>query len=115
MGETFGVNGSTEVSRPAPIILPWVTRRPWSCVMLTRHGEAAQKSHVKRPFLRLCPYGLDQGKGCKSAGHDQRRDCGRDQFFLATDKIHWRAIQDRREAVSQAIGRASHQRHVIAG
>ena len=26
--------------------------------------------------------------------------------FLATDKIHWRAIQDRREAVSQAIGRA---------
>ncbi len=26
--------------------------------------------------------------------------------FLATDKIHWRAIQDQREAVSQAIGRA---------
>ena len=26
--------------------------------------------------------------------------------FLATDKIHWRAIQDRREALSQAIGRA---------
>ena len=26
--------------------------------------------------------------------------------FLATDKIHWRVIQDRREAVSQAIGRA---------
>ena len=26
--------------------------------------------------------------------------------FLETDKIHWRAIQDRREAVSQAIGRA---------
>jgi len=26
--------------------------------------------------------------------------------FLASDKIHWRAIQDRREAVSQAIGRA---------
>jgi len=26
--------------------------------------------------------------------------------FLARDKIHWRAIQDRREAVSQAIGRA---------
>jgi RES domain-containing protein len=26
--------------------------------------------------------------------------------LLATDKIHWRAIQDRREAVSQAIGRA---------
>jgi hypothetical protein len=26
--------------------------------------------------------------------------------FLKTDKIHWRAIQDRREAVSQAIGRA---------
>src|SRR5437773_12178926 len=26
--------------------------------------------------------------------------------FLATDRIHWRAIQDRREAVSQAIGRA---------
>ena len=26
--------------------------------------------------------------------------------FLATDKIHWRAIQDRREAVSQALGRA---------
>src|SRR5437773_2101282 len=26
--------------------------------------------------------------------------------FLATDKIHWRAIQDRREAVSQTIGRA---------
>jgi RES domain-containing protein len=26
--------------------------------------------------------------------------------ILATDKIHWRAIQDRREAVSQAIGRA---------
>lgn len=26
--------------------------------------------------------------------------------FLATDKIHWRAIQDRREAASQAIGRA---------
>ena len=29
--------------------------------------------------------------------------------FLATDKIHWRAIQDRREAVSQAIGRAIHE------
>jgi len=29
--------------------------------------------------------------------------------FLATDKIHWRAIQDRREAVSQAIGRAVHE------
>jgi len=29
--------------------------------------------------------------------------------ILATDKIHWRAIQDRREAVSQAIGRAIHQ------
>lgn len=26
--------------------------------------------------------------------------------MLATDKTHWRAIQDRREAVSQAIGRA---------
>ncbi|MEW6302020.1 MAG: RES family NAD+ phosphorylase [Verrucomicrobiota bacterium] len=26
--------------------------------------------------------------------------------LLALDKIHWRAIQDRREAVSQAIGRA---------
>ncbi len=26
--------------------------------------------------------------------------------LLATDRIHWRAIQDRREAVSQAIGRA---------
>ena len=26
--------------------------------------------------------------------------------LLETDKIHWRAIQDRREAVSQAIGRA---------
>ena len=26
--------------------------------------------------------------------------------LLATDKIHWRAIQNRREAVSQAIGRA---------
>ncbi len=26
--------------------------------------------------------------------------------LLATDKIHWRAIQDRREASSQAIGRA---------
>ena len=26
--------------------------------------------------------------------------------FLAMDKIHWRAIQDRREAVSQAVGRA---------
>ena len=26
--------------------------------------------------------------------------------FLATDKIHWCAIQNRREAVSQAIGRA---------
>jgi hypothetical protein len=27
--------------------------------------------------------------------------------FLETDKTHWRAIQDRREAVSQAIGRAT--------
>ena len=26
--------------------------------------------------------------------------------FLTTDKIHWRAIQNRREAVSQAVGRA---------
>ena len=26
--------------------------------------------------------------------------------FLGRDKIHWRSIQDRREAVSQAIGRA---------
>jgi RES domain-containing protein len=26
--------------------------------------------------------------------------------FLETDKIHWRTIQDRRETVSQAIGRA---------
>jgi len=26
--------------------------------------------------------------------------------LLAKDKIHWRAIQDRREAVSQAVGRA---------
>jgi RES domain-containing protein len=26
--------------------------------------------------------------------------------FLQKDKIHWRAIQDRREAVSQAVGRA---------
>jgi len=29
--------------------------------------------------------------------------------LLATAKIHWRAIQDRREAVSQAIGRAIHE------
>lgn len=29
--------------------------------------------------------------------------------FLETDKIHWRAIQDRREAASQAIGRAIHE------
>src|SRR5438034_8398062 len=29
--------------------------------------------------------------------------------FLATDKIHWRAIQDRREAASQTIGRAIHE------
>ena len=28
--------------------------------------------------------------------------------FLGTDKIHWRAVQDRREAASQAIGRAIH-------
>jgi hypothetical protein len=27
--------------------------------------------------------------------------------FLTAEKIHWRAIQDRREAVSQAIGRAA--------
>ena len=27
--------------------------------------------------------------------------------FLAAEKIHWRAIQDRREAVSKAIGRAA--------
>jgi RES domain-containing protein len=26
--------------------------------------------------------------------------------LLGTDKIHWRAIQDRREAISQAVGRA---------
>src|SRR5437879_4844477 len=31
------------------------------------------------------------------------------KHFLETDKIHWRAIQDRREAVSQAIGRAIHE------
>jgi len=29
--------------------------------------------------------------------------------LLATDKIHWRAIQDRREAVSQTTGRAIHE------
>ena len=29
--------------------------------------------------------------------------------LLETDKIHWRAIQDRREGVSQAIGRAVHE------
>jgi RES domain-containing protein len=29
--------------------------------------------------------------------------------LLTADKIHWRAIQDRREAVSQAIGRAIHE------
>lgn len=29
--------------------------------------------------------------------------------FLETDKIHWRAIQDRREAASQAVGRAIHE------
>ena len=29
--------------------------------------------------------------------------------LLTTDKIHWRAIQDRREAVSQVIGRAIHE------
>lgn len=29
--------------------------------------------------------------------------------FLETHKIHWRAIQDQREAVSQAIGRAIHE------
>jgi RES domain len=29
--------------------------------------------------------------------------------FLETDKIHWRAIQNRREAVSQTIGRAIHE------
>ena len=29
--------------------------------------------------------------------------------FLATDRIHWRTIQDRREAVSQAVGRAIQQ------
>jgi hypothetical protein len=31
------------------------------------------------------------------------------QPFLASEKVHWRAIQHRREAVSQAIGRAAHQ------
>jgi RES domain-containing protein len=31
------------------------------------------------------------------------------QHFLAEEKEHWRAIQDRREAVSQAIGRAAHE------
>ena len=29
--------------------------------------------------------------------------------FLAAEKVHWRAIQNRREAVSQAIGRAIHE------
>jgi RES domain-containing protein len=29
--------------------------------------------------------------------------------FLETDKIHWRSIQDRREAVSQTIGRAANE------
>ncbi|MDB6020716.1 MAG: hypothetical protein JWQ04_573 [Pedosphaera sp.] len=28
--------------------------------------------------------------------------------FFEAEKIHWRAIQDRREAISQAIGRAAH-------
>ena len=31
------------------------------------------------------------------------------QPFLASEKVHWRTIQHRREAVSQAIGRALHQ------
>jgi RES domain-containing protein len=31
------------------------------------------------------------------------------ESFLATEKIHWRSIQDRREAISQAIGRAAHE------
>jgi RES domain-containing protein len=31
------------------------------------------------------------------------------QPFLDAEKIHWRAIQSRREAVSQAIGRAVHE------
>jgi hypothetical protein len=34
--------------------------------------------------------------------------------FLALEKIHWRAIQNRREAASQAIGRALHQLGVRA-
>ena len=29
--------------------------------------------------------------------------------ILVTEKIHWRAVQMKREAVSQAIGRALHQ------
>ena len=29
--------------------------------------------------------------------------------FLETEKTHWRAIQDRRESMSQAIGRAIHE------
>ena len=29
--------------------------------------------------------------------------------FLQREKVHWRSIQDRREAVSQAIGRAAHE------
>ena len=31
------------------------------------------------------------------------------QPFLVSEKAHWRAIQDRREAISQAIGRALHR------
>lgn len=29
--------------------------------------------------------------------------------FLDAERIHWRSIQDRREAVSQAVGRAIHE------
>lgn len=31
------------------------------------------------------------------------------QPFLDAERIHWRGIQDRREAASQAIGRAAHE------
>src|SRR5262249_2236362 len=71
----------------------------------------ARSRRMRLPDSRLLPMVMAaiQAKVSRALDLDKPRVAAVVQPLLASEKIHWRAIQNRREAISQAMGRAFHE------
>ena len=92
----------------------WTPKNSFPTVYLCESVEAALQEYLARgrrmklPDYKSLPMVMAWVK-VKTANLLDTTDAGIAAVInplLEKDKIHWRAIQDRREAVSQAVGRA---------